>query len=477
MDGTKAGQLTGPRGAVDRVSHPTGTLIAAGEARQRAGGTRLVVVLLCVLSTATIYAGLIAVVVRGNLTALNALLPWLAVAAVGACALVAISAIVEVPRRRLHVRRRRLAAGGLTALADPTESLDNARRDRLVRGVIKRLGVTRDVLEEIGDTGAHERLVAAGLTDHVELELGESRSKWQRVAAAGVLGFLRSPRSVDLLRDTLEDGDSDVAYAAAQALGQYAEPAAYEALLDALSAETIPPVRIAGLLETFQCPDAREQIERRALVDKPKVRYWAAYLLGRLGDPRSEPVIERLTHDASEDVRANAAEALASFPDEAAVRRLLADESWVVRSHAAKTAGAAHLVSLAPCLSGLLDDRSWWVRENAALALESFGKAAIPVLVPQLHSGDRFARNKAAEVLVQIGYAAQQIELLRDPNRSDEPARQILVDLGRAEALSTIANALTTASEPYLRARLIDVLEAVGTAQADGVVATLSATS
>ena len=50
-------------------------------------------------------------------------------------------------------------------------------------------------------------------------------------------------------------------------------------------------------------------------------------------------MIERLAHDANEDVRANAAEALASFPGDELLSRLLADESWVVRSHAAKAAG------------------------------------------------------------------------------------------------------------------------------------------
>lgn len=435
-------------------------------ARLRPGAVRLSFVLLCVLLTAALYAACIAVVVRGNVQALYPILPWLAAAAIGGCALLALLAVGERSRSRLRDRRRRLAAERLAALARAMASLDDAKRERAVRRLVKHLDLTRNALALIADTGAHEQLVAAGVADRVGLELGESHGKWHRITAAGVLSLLGSGGSIGPLTYTLGDRDPDVAYAAAQALAQYAEPAAYEALLDALAAEAIPPARVAGLLETFRCPDARELIEPRADADETRIRYWAAYLLGRLGDPRSQPVIERLTHDTSEDVRASAADALASFPDETTLRRLLADQSWIVRSHAAKTTGATRRLSLAPRLAELLEDGAWWVRQNAAVALAGLGEAAVPALVSQLHSRDRFARNKAGEVLVQIGYAAEQVDLLRDGNRAGETARRLLVDLGRAEALSTIATAARTTSDPILRARLIGVLVEIGTEQA-----------
>lgn len=199
------------------------------------------------------------------------------------------------------------------------------------------------------------------------------------------------------------------------------------------------------------------------------MRFWAAYLLGSLGDPRSAPVIERLTHDANEDVRANAAEALASFPGDELLRRLLADESWVVRSHAAKAAGASCRNNLASRLSELLEDESWWVRQNAMMALASFGAGAIPPLLTQLHSPDRFARNKAAEALVRNGYAMEQIERVKDGGPSSRNARRFLIDLGRAEALGTIETAALTSNRDARR-RMIAVLRAIGTEQALTVV-------
>ena len=140
--------------------------------------------------------------------------------------------------------------------------------------------------------------------------------------------------------------------------------------------------------------------------------------------PAPRPVIERLARDPNEDVRANAAEALASFPGDELLSALLADESWVVRSHAAKAAGASCRTNLAARLSELLEDQSWWVRQNAMIALASFGAAAIPPLLAQLHSSDRFARNKAAEALVRNGYAMEQIERVKEggPGIEERPA-------------------------------------------------------
>jgi HEAT repeat protein len=440
--------------------------LAVDATRQRAGRVRLGVVLLCALLTAGIYVACVVVVLGGQAQDLYTILSWLAGTALSGWVLLALSAVGERSRQRIRMRRRRLTAEHLVTLAYAIGSFGDAERECAVRFLVKRLDLTRDALAQIAHTDAREQLVAAGLADRLELELDESHGRWHRVTAAGALGLLGSAGSIGALAHALEDRDPDVAFAAAQALAQYVEPAAYEALLDALMAGVIFPPRVAALLETFRCPEARELIERRADTDQPELRYWVAYLLGRLGDPRSEPLIDRLAHDPSEDVRANAAEALASFPNDTTLRRLLADESWVVRSHAAKTAGVTRQPALAPRLAALLEDRSWWVRQNAALALADLGDAAIPALVSQLRSEDRFARNKAAEVLVDIGYANEQVELLRTTHGLHGAARRALVDLGRAEALSPIVTAAGAASDPEFRAGLIAVLEKIGTDQA-----------
>ena len=421
---------------------------------------RFTVVALCLLGTACAYVACIVLVMGGHIDVLFALLPWLAATAAGTILAVTAYALFGAGQERLRSRHQ-ITAERIREMAAQIDSLDTSQRAEFKRQLITRLDVTRDALSEIveQEPRVRDELVAGGLADRVALELTSSRSKWHRVAAAGVLGLLRSPGSVTVLKAALDDSDPDVAYAAAQALSAYSSSTAYAALLFALTKERLPAARVASLLESFRCPNARELIERRAESDNPQVRYWVAYLLGSLADPRSEPVIEQLAHDPEEDVRANAAESLASFPNERLMRQLLDDHSWVVRSHAAKAAGAAGLTALSPRLAALLEDRSWWVRQNATLALAAFGEAAVPWLLSQLHSDDRFARNKAAEALIRCGYAVRQIDLLASGAVGWENAHGFLVDLARAEARGTIERAAGALSDPRAQRRLLDVLK------------------
>jgi HEAT repeat protein len=301
------------------------------------------------------------------------------------------------------------------------------------------------------------------LVEQLERRLGHRGRRLRRVAAASALGRIGARTSLAPLSAALTDPDREVAYAAAQALARYDDPQAYEALLDALArGDALPAVRVVALLEEFRPANARELIERRASADDSEVRYWVAYLLGQLADPASARVVKALSLDPDEDVRATAAEALAPFADADALGRLLCDDSWVVRCHAAKAVGEARLASLAPRLAELLEDRSWWVRQNSALALGELGELAVDVLAPQLRSDDRFARNKAAEVLVRTGYAAQRIAELDTPNGDALAARHFLVDLGRAEAAGTIEAALHDARTEPRRAGLRAVLDEIG---------------
>jgi HEAT repeat protein len=452
------------------MSGAAGRRPATASGQDAAQSIRFAIVALCVLGTACAYVGCIVVVLGGHIEALFSLIPWLAATALGTILVVTICALVGASRERLQ-NRRLLTAERISALASAIRLLDLPERASAEKQLIDRLDVTFDALSEVVKTnpGVKKELVAGGVAARVERELESSAGKWHRVSAAGVLGLLGSETSVGPLKRALDDPDSDVAYAAAQALARYSSPTAYAALLFALTKQRLPAARIASLLEAFRCPMARELIERRADSENPRVRYWVAYLLGSLADARSAPVAYRLAGDPVENVRANAAEALASFPNHALLSRLLADESWVVRSHAAKAAGACGASGLAARLAELLEDRSWWVRQNATLALAGFGDAAVPWLLAQLRSDDRFARNKAGEALVRSGYASDQIERVKSGLPGSQEARQVLVDLGRAEALSTIENAARTTSDAEARRRLVTVLEDIGTEQANAV--------
>jgi HEAT repeat protein len=428
---------------------------------------RFAIVALCVLATACVYVACIVVVVGGHIEVLFRLIPWLAATALGSILVVTIWALLSASRERIRSRHN-VTSERIGELASIIQSLEPSKRAAATKALIRRLDVTRDALAEVVELrpGLRDALVAGGVAARVGPELDGPGAKWHRVGAAGVLGLLGSESSIGSLKRALDDADTDVAYAAAQALSRYDSATAYAALLFALTKQRLPAARIAALLEASPCPFARELIERRAESGDPRVRYWVAYLLGSLGDPRSAPVVEQLARDPEADVRANAAESLAAFPNQAVLSRLLADESWVVRSHAAKAAGASGLSALAGQLAALLEDRSWWVRQNATLSLAGFADGAVPALLTALRSDDRFARNKAAEALIRSGYAAKQVDLVKTGLPGSQEARAVLLDLGRAEALSTIVNAARATADPEALDRLLRVLEEIGTEQA-----------
>jgi HEAT repeat protein len=442
-----------------------GRRTGVSEGRDPAAVLRFTVVALCLLGTALAYVACIVVVTGGHIDVLFGLVPWLATTALVTIVVVTVWALVGSSRQRL-TNRHRLTADRISELAAVIARLDTAERARAKKQLVERLDLTLAALREVVERSpeARSELVAGGLAARVERELAGAKRKWDRVSAVGILGLLGAESSIEPLSAALDDPDADVAYGAAQALSRYEASAAYIALLSALKRERIPAARVANMLEAFRSPKARELIERWAGSEIPRVRYWVAYLLGSLADPQSRPVIERLAHDPDDDVRANAAESLAHFPNEQLLDQLLRDDSWVVRSHAAKAAGATGLVGLAPRLASLLEDRSWWVRQNATIALAGLGDEATPCLLSQLHSHDRFARNKAAEALIRSGYAAKQIErLVQDNRRESAAAWSFLIDLGRAEALGTIETAARNASSEQVRERLSAVLEAIGT--------------
>ncbi|MFQ5767287.1 MAG: HEAT repeat domain-containing protein [Acidobacteriota bacterium] len=110
---------------------------------------------------------------------------------------------------------------------------------------------------------------------------------------AQALGFLRDPRAIDLLADSLHDPDAETRIWAAEALGSIGTPAAARSLSTALSD------------------------------DDPGVRKEAVYSLGRISSADVTGFISPLLQDPVTDVRWNAALALARQEDDAGLKVLL----------------------------------------------------------------------------------------------------------------------------------------------------------
>jgi HEAT repeat protein len=230
--------------------------------------------------------------------------------------------------------------------------------------------------------------------------------RWRRVHALRELAARGEPVAHPLLARALRDRDDDVAGGAVRVLGELArdEPWALGMLIEELQLGAVPRSRVAAQLERL-APRAGGALKPLLGDHDPRVRFWGVTLLADYPGVATQEILTLAT-DSDANVRAAVAETLGERGERQAldaVIELLDDHEWFVRAHAARAATAAGGLSVAGHIVPLLADRQWWVRAAAKEALCSLGPAVAPVLANALESGDRFARNGAAEVLQDIG--------------------------------------------------------------------------
>ena len=113
--------------------------------------------------------------------------------------------------------------------------------------------------------------------------------------------------------------------------------------------------------------------------DDPRVRRYLTLVLGRLGDPRAVPLLEKALDDKDPETRLYALWALALIgnPSSAGrVRPLLESEDPGIRKTAAYASGRMEDGEAVPALRKLLGDSVTDVRWNAALALATLDDPA-----------------------------------------------------------------------------------------------------
>lgn len=397
--------------------------------------------------------------------AFNALVLRLALLSISIAFLaVALNLVQRLANERQEQRLRRLYEEAKQAIGALLKSPRDQQCRQVLRSYLGQLEALKRASESLSDADGEtlrQALIELGTGSHLEQQARRGRRKWRRIQALFLLGWLKPAASVPLLQRSLYDPDPDVAYAAAKALAEYDLEAAYRALLDALDRAPISRSRLAAFLESSRCPRAVALLCERASDPSPEGRFWVAYLLGQTRDRQALPALLALARDPDANVRANAAEAIGRLGDRRkttpAIKRLLRDSEWIVRAHAAKAAGALGDKRLIQELVSLLRDQQWWVRQNSALALERIGPPAIPYLAAMLSDPDRFARNKAAEVLGRLGVISDQIAKLSGPRQEAEAARDLLLAICRAEAVGIIEEEALSA-DPVTQSRLVYIL-------------------
>jgi len=388
---------------------------------------------------------------------------WLAPAAVIAYLGFLSLTVGSLARRQRTAEHERDARAALEVMLINSLRLGPAERRAELEPLLTRLRDVRNVSGRLSDgerAVLRATLAEIGASASVGAELTHTRRKWRRAEALFTLGWLTDERSIPALREALNGPDPDLAYVAGQSLAGYDSAGACGCLLDALLTEAIPRPLAATLLEGSRYANAPALIAQAREARDPEARSWVAYLVGRSRDPRAERWLSSLARDSDARVRASAAEALAGFADAGTLGRLLDDADWLVRANAARSVGRAGLSELAGRLPPLLHDRVWWVRQSATLALKQLGTPSVTVVRPLLEDEDRFARNKAAEVLVEVGYVAEQIAALAGSESDIAGARRSLAALVRAEARSSIEAEAETL-DALTRERVLELLEEV----------------
>ena len=304
-----------------------------------------------------------------------------------------------------------------------------------------------DVHQASGNFTATEKqslrtaLNEAGATQYLLSQVRKHRVNQKTII---LLGWLTDEAALLTLQVVLQDQDSDCAYLAGQSIAQYHSSSAYKILLRALKLEWLQRSRVAGLIENSQCEEIIPLLLEYEYDSEPQMRFWITYLLGRSGIEAASPALKRLAQDPNLDVRANAATALGEFSGTAqTIKKMLSDPEWVVQAHAAKAVGEGRYTKLAPELVKLLSSQSWWVRENATLALKALGSTTIPSVRRALDSDDRFVCNKSAEILNDLGYTTQQVAYLGNRFKRRRAQKNLLA-IGRAGGMATLRANLTT---------------------------------
>lgn len=133
----------------------------------------------------------------------------------------------------------------------------------------------------------------------------------------------------------------------------------------------------------------------------------ALEVLGRRKESRVKPYIISNLSSIHKELRISALKAANSFrccecdDSQFPLEQLTVDESWEVRSFCAKLLSYSENASdkVLNALTILLKDPNWNVRFNASESLFLLGERGIEVLAESLNSEDRFAREKAYDVL------------------------------------------------------------------------------
>lgn len=240
-----------------------------------------------------------------------------------------------------------------------------------------------------------------------------SKNKWRRIEAMLSLGYMQAKEAIDVLKSSLLDKDKDIAYFAIVALGQIKIVESARILLSFMKRDPSNCYKIVSVLDGFPEEIAGDIIGLTEYHD-PMIRFWAATLLSKLHPSGYVKKLERLTQDASAEVRAAACDCLGNIGKEESKQKVIScfkDDSWLVRKHAISALEKIMKDRAVPEVINLINDASWSVVESVKEVMTAHIEASLPYIERFLSGNNEVAMKYSVYALQDSGYI---IKLLKN---------------------------------------------------------------
>ncbi|MDD5108259.1 MAG: HEAT repeat domain-containing protein [Candidatus Omnitrophica bacterium] len=304
----------------------------------------------------------------------------------------------------------------------------------------------------------------------IEKTAVSSWSKWRRVEAILTLGYAQIDSSVNTLKKTINDLDTDISYFSIIALGQIKNIPSARILLDFIRKRLFYRYRILSLLESFPSEIATEVI---GLVNNMnhEIRSWSVKLICKLKASQYSDKIEELTRDKSAQVRACATDCLGEFGSKdsaGAIVKCLADDSWMVRVSSVKALFKVLGKNGLPEIMSRINDGSLSVIESVKALMTENIDLCLSYVEKFLYGNDEIARRVCVESLEASGYIIKLFRniLTAEHEKDKDVATGLLKGLIISRAYAGLQGSLLILSADE-RSRLLDIIRYLDKAAAN----------
>ena len=289
------------------------------------------------------------------------------------------------------------------------------------------------------------------------IEILMGRDFDSRYYAARILGDLGTKAAVLPLIEALERADAKPPYAVAVALGKLKDLAAAPALSRSLEADDPLVVNAAreALVAIAPPKEVVPGLKERLEVKDAEAALAAAVVLAKLGDRAGDKTLRAALDSENEWARYYAVQGLAALGADAAkeaLRKALADSSYLVRATAAATMpGQAEAEAALKARAEAEEEEEEkkapaWVRERAITALAAFKNAA-PILRKALKDPDPYVKIASAAGLMTYDRLVCTVQQRHQADLDEGKTTQSLRDDLKSKGVLLYKRAVATAEE------------------------------